>query len=89
MTAVRDATDSPARITTDTVGRRRRVGEPAAAVVGRSRDPARDLLRSTMREHRADLRGLAAWSLLEAVPAVVSGLAVAKAVDDGFLGGRP
>ena len=89
MTAVRDATDSPARITTDTVGRHRRVGEPAAAAGRRSRDPARDLLRSTMREHRADLRGLAAWSLLEAVPAVVSGLAVAKAVDDGFLAGRP
>jgi len=52
-------------------------------------DPARELLRSTLREHRRDLRGLAGWSVLEAVPALLSGLAVARAIDDGFLAGRP
>lgn len=52
-------------------------------------DPARELLLSTLREHRQDLRGLAAWSVLEAVPALLSGLAVARAIDDGFLAGRP
>ena len=32
---------------------------------------------------------LAAWSLPEALPAAVSGLAIARAVDAGFLAGRP
>lgn len=36
----------------------------------------------------ASLR-LAAWSLPEALPAAVTGLAVARAVDAGFLAGRP
>jgi len=35
------------------------------------------------------LLALVAWSLPEALPATVSGLAVANAVDDGFLVGRP
>lgn len=37
---------------------------------------------------RRPLLGLAAWSLPEALPAAVSGLAVARAVDTGFLAGR-
>src|SRR5919202_5609141 len=34
-------------------------------------------------------RALLAWSLPEALPAALSGLAVANAVDKGFLAGRP
>ncbi|MGQ0837713.1 ATP-binding cassette domain-containing protein [Actinokineospora sp.] len=37
---------------------------------------------------RKPLLTLAAWSLPEALPAAISGLAIAKAVDDGFLAGR-
>lgn len=38
---------------------------------------------------RKPLLALVAWSLPEALPAALSGLAVAHAVDDGFLAGRP
>jgi ATP-binding cassette subfamily C protein len=38
---------------------------------------------------RKPLLALAAWSLPEALPAAVSGLAVARAVDTGFLVGKP
>jgi ATP-binding cassette subfamily C protein len=38
---------------------------------------------------RRPLLGLVAWSVPEAVPAAISGLALARAVDDGFLAGRP
>jgi ATP-binding cassette, subfamily C, bacterial len=38
---------------------------------------------------RRPLLALAAWSLPEALPTAVSGLAVAKALDTGFLAGRP
>ncbi|HYN92349.1 MAG TPA: ABC transporter ATP-binding protein [Pilimelia sp.] len=38
---------------------------------------------------RRPLLALAAWSVPEAVPATVSGLVVARAVDAGFLAGRP
>lgn len=38
---------------------------------------------------RRRVLALAGWSLPEALPAAVSGLAVARAVDDGFLVGRP
>jgi ATP-binding cassette subfamily C protein len=38
---------------------------------------------------RRPLLALAAWSVPEAVPAALSGLALARAVDDGFLAGRP
>lgn len=41
-----------------------------------------------LREHRRRLATFAAWSLLEAVPAALSGYLVAQAVDDGFLAGR-
>jgi ATP-binding cassette subfamily C protein len=38
---------------------------------------------------RRPLAWLAVWSLLEALPAVLSGYAIARAVDHGFLAGRP
>jgi ATP-binding cassette subfamily C protein len=38
---------------------------------------------------RRPLLGLLGWSLPEALPAAASGLAVARAVDTGFLAGRP
>lgn len=38
---------------------------------------------------RRPLVALAAWSVPEAVPAALSGVAIAHAVDDGFLAGRP
>lgn len=39
--------------------------------------------------HRRSLLALAVWSLPEALPAAISGLAIARAVDSGFLAGRP
>jgi ATP-binding cassette subfamily C protein len=39
--------------------------------------------------HRRPLLGLLAWSVPEVLPAAVSGLAVARAVDRGFLAHRP
>lgn len=50
---------------------------------------ARRELIDSLRERRPQVRGLAGWSVLEAVPALLSGLIVARAVDDGFLAGRP
>lgn len=47
------------------------------------------LLYHHLRPHRRSLANLAAWSALEAVPAFVSGLLVASAIDSGFLLGRP
>ncbi|MDQ3154748.1 MAG: ABC transporter ATP-binding protein/permease [Actinomycetota bacterium] len=47
------------------------------------------LLRHHLRPHYRALWHLAAWSALEAVPAFVAGLAVANAIDRGFLAGRP
>jgi ATP-binding cassette subfamily C protein len=38
---------------------------------------------------RRPVLALAAWSLPEAVPAAAAGLVLARAVDDGFLAGRP
>ncbi|MCX5265726.1 ABC transporter ATP-binding protein [Streptomyces sp. NBC_00199] len=46
---------------------------------------ARRLLRSTLRTRRRPFARLAGWSLVQAVPALLSGLLVARAVDDGFL----
>jgi ATP-binding cassette subfamily C protein len=40
------------------------------------------------RQRRAVTR-LAGWSVVEALPALASGYAIARAVDDGFLAGRP
>ncbi|MBA2416472.1 MAG: ABC transporter ATP-binding protein [Geodermatophilaceae bacterium] len=61
---------------------------------GRHRIPdvhgaARRELIDSLRTRRPQVRGLVGWSLLEAVPALLSGLVVARAVDDGFLAGRP
>ncbi|NJC72504.1 ABC transporter ATP-binding protein [Planosporangium thailandense] len=47
------------------------------------------LLRSHLRPHRRALWWLAAWSAVEGVPAFVSGLLVANAIDHGFLARRP
>ncbi|MEV6382555.1 ABC transporter ATP-binding protein [Streptomyces sp. NPDC051773] len=49
---------------------------------------ARRLLRSTLRTRRRQFVRLAGWSLVQAVPALLSGLFVARAVDDGFLADR-
>ncbi|HEV2061813.1 MAG TPA: ABC transporter ATP-binding protein [Solirubrobacteraceae bacterium] len=46
------------------------------------------LLRSSLRGRHRELRGLAGWSLVEALPAFLSGLLVARAIDDGFLAGN-
>ncbi|WFE99340.1 ATP-binding cassette domain-containing protein [Micromonospora sp. WMMD964] len=42
-----------------------------------------------LQARRRDLARLGGWSLVEAVPALLSGYLVARAVDDGFLAGRP
>ena len=49
----------------------------------------RRLLRSSVRGRGPQLRRLAAWSLVQSLPAFLSGLLVARAIDDGFLGGHP
>ncbi|MCD9875941.1 ATP-binding cassette domain-containing protein [Streptomyces guryensis] len=49
---------------------------------------ARGLLRSTLRARRREFVRLTGWSLVQAVPALLSGWLVARAVDDGFLAGR-
>jgi ABC-type multidrug transport system fused ATPase/permease subunit len=46
------------------------------------------LLRSSVHGRGPELRRLAAWSLVEALPAFLSGLLVARAIDDGFLAGN-
>lgn len=46
------------------------------------------LLRSTLHTRRREFVRLTGWSLVEAVPALLSGWLVARAVDDGFLAGR-
>ena len=48
---------------------------------------AHQLVRGTLRERRA-LAALAGWALVGALPTFVSGQAIARAVDDGFLAGR-
>ncbi|WP_063759869.1 ATP-binding cassette domain-containing protein [Streptomyces sclerotialus] len=49
---------------------------------------AAGLLRSSLRRRRGEFVRLAGWSLVQAVPAFLSGWVVARAVDDGFLAGR-
>jgi ATP-binding cassette, subfamily B, bacterial RamB/AmfA len=46
------------------------------------------LLRSSLHGRRREATGLAAWSAVEAVPAFLSGLLVARAIDKGFLAGE-
>jgi ATP-binding cassette, subfamily C, bacterial len=53
---------------------------------------AAGVFRHTVAELRRERRAvgrLAAWSVVEALPALVSGYATARAVDTGFLTGRP
>ncbi len=47
------------------------------------------LLARELQPERRALGRVAAWSLLEALPALLSGLLVAAALDRGFLAGRP
>lgn len=47
------------------------------------------ILRSSLSRRRREYSRLVAWSLVQAVPAFLSGWIVARAVDDGFLAGRP
>jgi ATP-binding cassette subfamily C protein len=52
------------------------------------RRAARALLASALRLRRREIRSLLAWSIVQAVPALVSGRLVAQALDDGFVAGR-
>ncbi|MGI8823415.1 MAG: ATP-binding cassette domain-containing protein [Acidimicrobiia bacterium] len=52
------------------------------------RRAVRRLLLSSLRGRGRQLRGLAGWSVVEALPAYLSGRLVAQALDDGFLAGR-
>ena len=45
------------------------------------------LLRSSLHGRRREVTGLGVWSTVEAVPAFLSGLLVARAIDKGFLAG--
>ncbi|TDE36910.1 ABC transporter ATP-binding protein [Actinomadura sp. 6K520] len=51
--------------------------------------PAALLLHRHLRGQWPAVRRLAAWSALESLPAFASGLLLARAVDQGFLAGRP
>ncbi|MFA1549819.1 ATP-binding cassette domain-containing protein [Actinomadura chokoriensis] len=51
--------------------------------------PAVRLLRGHLRGRGRALRRLAAWSAVEGLPPFASGLLLARAIDDGFLPGRP
>ncbi|KAB1941494.1 ABC transporter ATP-binding protein [Micromonospora sp. ALFpr18c] len=42
-----------------------------------------------VRAHRRELTRLCGWSLVESLPALLSGYLIARAVDQGFLAGRP
>jgi ATP-binding cassette subfamily C protein len=52
------------------------------------RRAARALLVAALRTRRREIRSLLAWSIVQAVPALVSGRLVAQALDDGFVAGR-
>ncbi|ELS50315.1 ATP-binding cassette domain-containing protein [Streptomyces viridochromogenes] len=47
------------------------------------------ILRSSLSRRRREYGRLVAWSLVQAAPAALSGWIVARAVDHGFLAGRP
>jgi len=53
-----------------------------------TRKAVRQLLLSSLRDRSGDVAWLAAWSLVEALPAYLSGRLVARAIDDGFLASR-
>lgn len=52
-------------------------------------EPTLRLMKATVRRDRRQFAALAFWSLVEALPAFASGHAVARALDDGFLAGKP
>ncbi|MDQ4038312.1 MAG: ABC transporter ATP-binding protein/permease [Actinomycetota bacterium] len=54
----------------------------------RNRATAGSVLGASFRKRRSQLWRLGAWSAVEALPALLSGLLVALAVDEGFLAGR-
>ncbi|MEA2183527.1 MAG: ATP-binding cassette, subfamily bacterial RamB/AmfA, partial [Solirubrobacteraceae bacterium] len=45
------------------------------------------VLRASLRGHRADVIGLVVWSAIQSAPAILSGLLIARAIDQGFLAG--
>ncbi|GAA1184367.1 ABC transporter ATP-binding protein [Streptomyces hebeiensis] len=49
----------------------------------------RQLVVPVLRSHRRNLGALAAWSVVETLPVLLSGTLVAAALDHGFLAGRP
>ncbi|MEU5102398.1 MULTISPECIES: ABC transporter ATP-binding protein [unclassified Streptomyces] len=51
--------------------------------------PGLRLLRSALRDTGSPALRLAAWSAVEAAPALASGWVLARALDQGFLNGRP
>ncbi|GAA2184753.1 ABC transporter ATP-binding protein [Micromonospora lupini] len=53
-----------------------------------SRPSVRRVTWRALRARRGDLARLCGWSLVESLPALLAGLLVARAVDDGFLAGR-
>ncbi|MFG1837044.1 ATP-binding cassette domain-containing protein [Micromonospora sp. NPDC049175] len=53
-----------------------------------SRPGVRRVTWHALRARRRDLAGLCGWSLVEALPALLAGLLVARAIDEGFLAGR-
>lgn len=53
------------------------------------RSPGARLLTTHLRGSRGAVAGIAVWSVVEAAPALSSGWAIARALDDGFLAHRP
>ncbi|WP_433125011.1 ATP-binding cassette domain-containing protein [Micromonospora sp. CA-240977] len=53
-----------------------------------SRPSVRRVTWRALRARRRDLARLCGWSLVESLPALLAGLLVARAVDEGFLAGR-
>lgn len=60
-----------------------------AAAVPRTTTTGRRLVVAEIARHRRPLAVLAGWSVLEALPLLVSGQLVAYALDRGFVAGRP
>ena len=54
---------------------------------GERRKAMRDVLRASVRGRRREVSGLVAWSVVEALPAFLSGVLLARALDEGFLAG--
>ncbi|MER5705933.1 ABC transporter ATP-binding protein [Micromonospora sp. NPDC002296] len=61
-----------------------RRGDPGA-----TRPGVRQVTWAALRARRPVVARLAGWSVVEALPALLSGALVARAVDEGFLAGRP